>query len=340
MGAYKIRRSVNIDGKQKWITANSEQEYAEKLASAFGAAPQVTKDRHNFKAYAESWFELYSKPNIEKVTQHTYRRQLDRYLIPAFGDKDVEDIGTDDVQRLFNGMDCAKATKAKARMVLNMILDTAVEDGFIARNPVKSKKIRITGRPSQFTKCYTVEQMKFIIAHIDEVKDPVDRAYLAMQALHPMRLEEVLGLKWEDVDIEGKSILIHRAVTHPDRNLPEIKVPKTEASNRAIGLSNLAAKYLAPGKPEDFVFGGSKPLSYTQVRRMCNRIQKDIGFEEKITPIRFRTTVLTDIYASSKDVKLAQAAAGHTTAAMTMKHYVKGREDVVRTASVIDAAYA
>ena len=33
--AYKIRRAVVIDGKQRWITANSEQEYAEKLASLF-----------------------------------------------------------------------------------------------------------------------------------------------------------------------------------------------------------------------------------------------------------------------------------------------------------------
>ena len=73
---------------------------------------------------------------------------------------------------------------------------------------------------------------------------------------------------------------------------------------------------------------------------MCARIEKDIGFDEKITPIRFRTTVLTDIYDSTKDVKLAQAAAGHTTAAMTLKHYIKGRESVAQTANVIDAAYS
>ena len=73
---------------------------------------------------------------------------------------------------------------------------------------------------------------------------------------------------------------------------------------------------------------------------MCGRIQTDIGFEEKITPIRFRTTVLTDIYAKTKDVKLAQESAGHTTAAMTLKHYIKNRDRVVRTASVIDQAYA
>ena len=29
---------------------------------------------------------------------------------------------------------------------------------------------------------------------------------------------------------------------------------------------------------------------------MCQRIQRDTGFEESVTPRRFRTTVLTDLY--------------------------------------------
>lgn len=339
MAAYKIRRSIDIDGKQKWISANNEQEYAEKLSRAFGSS-SLPKEKHGFMEYALNWYELYSKPNIEKVTQATYKRQLDRYLIPAFGTKAIEDITTNDIQALFNSMTGAKATKDKARMVLSMILDSAVDDDYISKNPVKSKKIKLTGKPSEFTKCYSVDQMKYIISNIGKVQSSTDRAYLAIQALHPMRLEEVLGLKWEDIDLNAMTIDIHRAVTHPDRNQPEIKPPKTEASNRVIGLSTLAKRHLEPGKPTEFVFGGIKPLSYTQVRRMCDRIQKDIGFEEKITPIRFRTTVLTDIYANSKDVKLAQAAAGHTTAAMTLKHYIKGRESVAQTASVIDAAYS
>ena len=72
---------------------------------------------------------------------------------------------------------------------------------------------------------------------------------------------------------------------------------------------------------------------------MCRRIQKDTDFEESITPIRFRTTVLTDIYDQTKDIKQAQTAAGHTTSAMTLKHYVKGRGDSHTSAAVIADAY-
>ena len=340
--ACKIRRSIIINGNQRWISASSEQEYAEKLAALFQSPdPEADSGKHNFKSYAEDWFELYSKPNIASVTGSTYRRQLTRYLIPAFGDKNIEDITTDDIQRMFNGMSGAKTTKDKARVVLNMILDAAVDDGYLIRNPAKSKRISISGRPSKCTECYSVEQMNYIYRHIDQVKNTTDRMYIALQSLHPLRLEEVLGLQWQDIDFEQQALHICRAVTHPDRNRPEIKEPKTAASKRTIGLSSAALAYLTDrGKPTDFVLGGAKPLSYTQVRQMCARIQADMGFDEKITPIRFRTTVLTDIYANTRDVKLAQAAAGHTTAAMTLRRYIKNRDGVIRSASVIDQAYA
>lgn len=60
---------------------------------------------------------------------------------------------------------------------------------------------------------------------------------------------------------------------------------------------------------------------------MCNRIKRDTGFPESTTPIHFRTTVLTDLYDQTKDIKLAQAAVGHTTSAMTLRYYVKGPGD-------------
>ena len=97
---------------------------------------------------------------------------------------------------------------------------------------------------------------------------------------------------------------------------------------------------MIPGKPEEFVLGGSKPLSYQQVKRMCWRIQADTGFCDKITPIRFRTTVLTDLYENTHDIKLVQMAAGHTSSAMTLKHYVKGRQDVLQATASIESVYS
>ena len=336
--AYKINRRVMIDGSSKWIHAKSEQEYAQKVLE-LGNKNGGSTEKHNFRDYAMNWFELYCKPNICTITQIAYQRQLDLYLLPAFGNRAIEDITTDDIQLLFNKMGGSKATKNKLKTVLGMILTDAFDNDLIRKNPLKSKRLKITGKASQTTKPYSVEQMQYLISHIESIEKPLDRSYLVVQALHPLRLEEVLGLKWSDIDLDQKTLHVVRAVTHPDRNKPEIKAPKTETSNRILGLSEIAVKYLERGKDNDFIFGGENPLSYQQVRRMCQRIQRDTGFNDKITPLRFRTTVLTDLYAETKDIKLAQAAAGHTTSAMTLKHYVKGRSGTQITATVIDGIY-
>lgn len=340
--ATKINRKFTLNHETCWVHANSETEYVEKLIALLGAKglQQVPeKSKHNFREYALNWFEVYSKPNIGTSTATTYKRQLDLYLVPALGHKAVEDITTDDLQRMFNGMSGAKATKEKARIVLNMIFTSAYEDGLISRNPMKSSRLKITGKASQETTPYTAEQIRFLVGRLERVQEPGDRSFLALQALHPFRLEEVLGLQWADIDFANKIIHIRRAVTHPKRNRPYTKETKTEAGKRDIGLSQIAVKYLTPGKADEFVLGGKKPLSYTQVRRICNRIQRDTGFSERITPRRFRTTVLTDIYDQTHDIKQAQAAAGHTTSAMTLKHYVKGRGTASEAAAAIDRLY-
>ena len=335
---HKINQPIIIKGERRWITADTMQEFTDKVIQLLGV-PQ-DRGKHPFDKYAWNWYNTYSAPNVETATATTYKRQIRRYLIPAFDGLAVEDITVDDVQRLFNGMTGAKTTKDKARMVLNQILDSAVEEKLIPTNPLKSRRLKITGKASKATPPYTVEQMRYLVQHIGDIQNPVDRAYLALQALHPLRLEEVLGLAPEDIDTGNMTIHIRRAVTHPTRNQPEVKDTKTASSHRTIGLSSLALPFLQIPVKGTFIFGGDKPLSYTQVRRMCWRIQKDTGFLESIAPIRFRTTVLTDLYDQTKDIKLAQAAAGHTTSAMTLKYYVKGRETSSKAVAAVDKLYA
>lgn len=339
----RIRREIIINGKKQWVCGETEQDYAEKLMKLVSAEkPKEPKRRlHDFAKYAWKWYKIYSAPNVSCVTALTYKRQLEYRIIPHMAGKSIENITTADVQMLFNNMgpDVTKATKNKARSVLNMIFNQALDDGLIEKSPMSSHSLRIKGKSSTATKPYSVEEMHFLVSHINDITGEQDRAYIALAALHPLRPEEVLGLQWRDIDFHEQIIWINRAVTHPSRNRGLVGEPKTEASRRVIALVPQIIPYLKRGADEDFVLGGSAPLSYTQVRRMCDRIQREIHFPERILPRRFRTTVLTDIYDMTKDIKSAQAAAGHTTAAMTLRYYVKGREKLQNTAASIAKAY-
>ena len=342
--AKKIRRPYMINGTQCWISGNTEQEVLENAIRLMGLtpAPASAQPKTNFGRYAKNWYETYSKPSVSTATATTYERQLRLYILPALGKKAVEDITLDDVQSLFNSIGGAKETKVKCKNVLNMIFKLAVEEGLMTRNLLESSSFRLRGEASKETKPYTVEQMRMLVEGIGSLTNPVDRAYLALHALHPLRLEEVLGLRWEDVNEDDMTLLIRRAVTHPKRNAPEVKETKTgkcrEIALSAVCLGHLKA--IGMGRPGEYIVGGAQPMSYTQVRKMCGRIAREIGFEGRITPMRFRTTVLTDIYEQTGDIKLTQNAAGHATPEMTLKHYVKGRRKANDAAQVIDRIYA
>lgn len=342
--AKRIRKHISIQGEKKWFTGENELEVILKVASALvenGALTTAPKEKHNFREYATNWFTVYCKPNIAEVTAITYERQLKNHIYPALGDKDLEDITTQDVQEMFNAMrkENAKSTKTKVKNVLNMIFEQALEEGLMQRNPLRSKNLRIVGAKSQTVEPYSVEQMCFLASQIGNVQKETDRNFLALLCVHPLRPEEALGLRGKDVDLRNGVIHIRQVVTHPDRNKPIVKEPKTEESKRDIELVTEIIPYLTPCAADAFFIGGEAPLTYQQVKRACERIRKDICFPEKITPRRFRPTVLTDLYAQTKDIKMTQYAAGHTTAAMTLKHYVNGRSARTGTAASVASAY-
>lgn len=340
---YKINRKVSVQGKQYWIHANTEQEYVDRitlLMNPIYTDTVVYKEKHSFADYVERWFHEYSKPNIAEVTAITYKRQIDNYIIPAFGKYDIEDITTAMIQKMFNSMEGAKATKDKVKIVLNQILDWAVDDGYLAKNPMKSKRLKITGESSTPRKVYSVEQMNYIVSNIDKIKKTSDKLFIALLVFHPFRPEEALGLKWEDIDFAKQEVTISRAVTHPDRNQPIVKDTKTKTSHRTITLSSVVLDLLEEAENRTgFILGGEKPYSYTQVRKVCKRVEKELGFDEKITPSRFRPTVLTDLYDQTNDIKLTQQSAGHASSTTTLNHYVNGRHSSAVSTKVITDLY-
>ncbi len=340
----KIRREITLHGVKVWITADSEQEYADKLLRLAGSAPALHKtDKHLFRDYAERWYSVFAKPNIANVTALCYRRELDNHLFPLLGGKFIEEITPSDVQEVFNSMPSLtkQETKKKTKIVLNQIFKMAVEDGLIQRNPMLSPSVRIKGLASSVTEPYSVEQMRHLAAHLSDVKDPTDRAWLVLSISLPLRPEEVLGLRWRDVDSDACVIHIRSTVIHPNRNAPEFKpYTKTASSVRDLAISKETLGNLPKrGKPDEFVIGGAKPLSYTQLRCLCKRINVQTGFGETITPRRFRTTVATDISAATHDLKLVQRMLGHSTPQLTLKHYDKGRSHTVDASAAIGKCY-
>lgn len=339
-----IRRHVRINGTTVWITAKTEQEYMEKVVRLSGGnVMPVSKPKHPFGEYALTWLNVFSRPNVERVTSVSYEQQLKNYILPVLAEMNLEDITPADVQKIFNNMGkhMKQESKNKVKIVLNQIFKMAMNDDIIAKNPLEAPSIRIKGEKSTPTLPYSVNEMRYMAEHLIDIQSGMDRAWLAISISLPLRPEEVLGLTWADVDEVNGVFHIRNAVTHPARNEPEFKTyTKTAASIRDLAVSEELLSCLpVRGKPNEFVIGGKTPMTYMQVRRMRERIQRDIRFDGSITPRRFRTTVATDISAQTHDLKLVQKMLGHSSPQMTLKHYDKGRSTTVDATDAIASCY-
>ena len=341
MMSSKIRRQVLVNGVKTWIAASTEQDYAEKVSRLLAPSP-VTRDSVMLRDYAKTWFRSFALPNVTESTAITYERQLNLHIYPVIGDMAMDKIGSAEIQDLFNRMgDASQQTKNKVRIVLSQIFKMAVEDRIIVYNPMTSIALKIKGPAAVAIEPYSVAEMRYFVSHISDVQLERDRAWFALSLCLPLRPEEVLGLRWRDVDLSNRVIHIRSTVSHPSRNEAVFRpYTKTEASVRDLIIPEGAIAYLPPkGEPDEFVVGGSEPLSYTMVRRMRNRIANQIDYDGTITPRRFRTTVATDISAKTHDLKLVQRMLGHATPQMTLKHYDKGRQTAVNAEEAISECY-
>ena len=333
----------------KWASGTNKQELFLSVAKLLfesgqmGAKPP-SKEKHPFREYAQHWFKVFKEPAVRPLTARNYAQQLDGHLYPAFGEMFIEDITPETVQAFFNDRKhLAQETQQKQMNVLRMILDMAVEDGFILLNPVKSKKVHLTSDVKTEREPLPRDEMLNTLRKIPKVEKVEDRCFIAIQALHAMRPCEVLGLKWQDIDLEKRIIRVQRNVVHPTRNLPVIGETKTKLSKRVLTISKIALPYIQEAeqkaeKQSDFLFGGATPLSYTQHRQMMRRIGKQM--EMTATGYTFRHTIITDIYEATHDANIASAVAGHSKTSITMNRYSHARQDAVKKGmNALDEAY-
>ena len=333
-----------IDGKKRWISGNNEQEYAEALLTAYtGAVSKQEAIAHPFNGWIQDYFRDFIKheDDGQKHTNDiTMERAMRLHIFPIFEGINVEDVSAAHIQKMIRTMKGAAESKKKPLALGRRALDYAVEKRIIPFNPAKSSSVKLEGKKSKATEPYSVEEMRYFVSHLQEIKNPSDRNWLALITSNVLRPEEVLGIQGKDIDFTTGKLFIHSTVTHPDRNQPFIKdETKTEKSTRKLTIDAETLKQITPVGAGEWLVGKDHPLSYSMVKKMCKRIAKEISSPVAITPRRFRTTCATDLYEQTKDIKLLQEAGGWASAAIPLKHYAKGRKTTEAASTAFSAVY-
>lgn len=272
------------------------------------------------KEYAVRWMEVFKKPKLKKTTYVNYSKYINDYIVPSLGDKMLHQITTTDIQQmLLKYQHLSKHTLKEVKAILCQMIEFAREEyTTIGGNPCKSKLLYNPSDKVEERKALSLEDAQDIIKNLHVLKWE-DAILLAVPMYTGLRRGEVLGLQWEDVDMDKGTITVQRNVTHPGGNQPVISSPKTEAGKRIVPLGIELKKLFDGNQGQGFILGGDKPVTLTYYRHAWERINKQIDLHGA-TLHSLRHTYIT-LASSETDIKTLQGVAGHSTVTMTMDKY-------------------
>lgn len=348
MAKHRLRVCVghNDDGSPivKRISGDTELELADNVVKAILCSERrlefVKQEERphpilTFKAYAEEWLTTYKKKHIKATTLGGYNTILEYHLYPVFGNTDIAAITTKSIQEMLNGKaDKSRKTLQDIIILFRSILESARKDGLIPVNPADDRRITLPSTKKTVRNALEVEAVKDIISNIGLLSDEDDRRYQALLIFTGMRRGEVLGLKWEDVDLAVGVIHVQRNVTFPrGRNEPLIGTTKTDSGVRDVPILPMLLDYLKPLGVTGYIVGnGEKPNTLSVVRRRGERINRLID-THGATPHIFRHSFATMLYDAGTDIKTIQSIMGQTDYKTTADRYCHPREDRKRTAA-------
>lgn len=195
----------------------------------------VDKSRQTMGTYLNYWLEDVHKSTVEITTYVAYRIALDKRLIPGLGHIQVQKLTMHQLQMFYSkliredGLGPSRVRFLNA--ILHAALDQAVQEGLIAKNVCDGAKLPREDERDQLV--LTPEEARQLLL---AAQQSGMRMILLLAIVTGMRRGELLALKWQDVDMQKRQILIRRGLVFVSgRGLLE-KNPKSKSSKRDVSL--------------------------------------------------------------------------------------------------------
>jgi integrase len=318
-----------LEGRRRRIEGGraARAEVVSKLARGERVAPS----RRAFAEVADAW--LAAKMRLAPRTRQRYEEIVRVHLLQRFAARRISDISEDDVLRLIAEMEaagCSPGTCRKGLVVLSGILGYAARRGMLPVNPVLRLERGERPQPER-------REMRILdregIARLLNATAPTYRPLLATAVFTGLRLGELLGLTWADLDLNAGLVRVRKQLDRTGKRVS----PKTPWAVREIELMPALVQALRVHReqrfaigwasPEDFVFGTGHgtPLHYRNVVRRgldaaVNRAGLDGGGRLRFHDLRH--TFASLLIAEGVDVVFVSRKLGHASVKTTLDVYV------------------
>jgi len=259
------------------------------------------------------------RATIRPTTYVSYEGHVRRYLVPALGDKRLDEITPSDLNRLYAQL-LAKLRPATVRAIhatVRSALRDAVKWGSLDRNPAER-----ADPPKQAHAEMTVWTAAELGTFLDKVRDHSLYPLWLTLAMTGLRRGEALGLRWSDVDLETRRLKVRQTVLHAGSQVI-IGQPKTARGRRVVVIDQGTADVLA-GMPRlgelIFCHPDGRNLHPGEVTRTFLTLVDATGLR-RIRLHDLRHTHATLALQAGVHPKIVSERLGHSSIAFTLEVY-------------------
>ena len=303
-GRWEGRYTAGYDANGKAITKNvlgrTQAEVKDKLRAAIEDSKKldpVKAGSYTLEQWLKLWYSVYVEPQVRYSTREFYHNAIDHHIIPKLGSVKLEKLTMLQIQQFYNELLKSGRVQKKnqpelrehglsprmvqcVHVVLNKALEHAVEEKLILANPAKKCKI-----PKNTRKEMKILPEALIGPYLSAAKEHGIFAPMYLELTTGLRRGELLALRWEDLDVQNRTLSINKSVARQDGKLV-ISTPKTPNSIRTVLLPTDTVKLLVeehekhPANP--YLFPSPRTGETWDpdgFRRLHDRIIKEIGAE-------------------------------------------------------------
>ena len=321
------------------VLGKTQAEVKEKLKTAIQETQSLDFSKtgqYTVGQWMDVWYENYAKIKVRPSSHQTYKGYIENHIKPNIGDIPLEKLTTLDLQRLYktllaNGRVDRLESKGQPKglspktvrnihQILSSALKLAQEQRIILTNPAEGCALpKVEHREM---KTLPVEQLQ---SFLREAKDSGVFELYYLELATGLRRGELLGLKWEDIDLEHGDLRVRRQIARINGKVVEAPL-KTKNAYRTLPLAEDTISILNEQKkkvgssPWVFPSATGGPISPDSVLHMLHRVLKRAGLPE----VRFhdlRHTFATLALQNGVDIKTVSGMLGHFSAGFTLDTY-------------------
>lgn len=282
----------------------------------------------NYKEWVDIWLNSKIRPAAKERTFKKYSQIVGKYLLPEFGDSELDKISALDLQ-LFSGR---LSNSGLASNTVNGII-SVLKASFVCAfqlEQISSDKTAAIKRPKTREKGVTSFDNRELCLIENYVlnSNNTNLFGIVLDLYTGLRIGELLALTWDDVDLKKRTITVSRSCHDSWQDNHYVKIfdsTKTKAAERVIpiakGLNDRLRKLKRESKNK-FVVGGKSEFGAeirTYQRTFC-RLLKRLGIKHKGFH-SLRHSFATRAISFGMDVKTLAELLGHSDPAVTLKRY-------------------